>query len=74
MDKILQHLKTSGIGTTSGMICYSGGQYLNTAIADNIWKSVALFLLMTTMGVISKLVIERIAKRKENGDTIAKIS
>jgi hypothetical protein len=72
MDKILQHLKTSGIGTTSGMICYSGGQYLNTAITDNFLKTLCLFGLMTAMGVCSKLLMDKIAKKKE--DTVSKIS
>jgi len=66
MKNILNHLKTSGIGTTSGMICYSGGQYLNSTIADGLWRSLALFGLLTAMGVLSKLVMDKVNKDKQD--------
>ena len=63
MKNILQHLKSSGIGTMSGMGCYAGGQYINSAITDGLLKALALFGLMTAMGVVSKLVLEHVNKK-----------
>jgi len=68
MKNILQHLKTSGIGTTSGMICFSGGQFLNTAITDWFLKTACLFVLMITAGIISKLVMEKVSASHKKED------
>jgi hypothetical protein len=65
MKNIFNHLKTSGISTTSGMACYAGGQYLNSTIPDSLWRVISLFLLMTTLGVISKLVLDRVSAAKK---------
>jgi hypothetical protein len=64
MKNIINHLKTSGIGTVSGMSCYAGGQYLNTAIQDGLLRNIAIFGLFTIMGVTSKLILDRIATKK----------
>jgi hypothetical protein len=66
MKNILNHLKTSGIGTTSGMACYAGVQYINSAISDGLLRALALFGLMTTLSVCSKLVMDRVAAKKDS--------
>jgi hypothetical protein len=59
MKNILTHVKTSGIMAGNGMVSYSGVQLLSNGISDSVIKGVALFMFMTTMGVISKLVLDR---------------
>jgi hypothetical protein len=63
LKHILGHIKASGIMSGSGMVSYAGGQYLNTAITESLWRSLALFLLFTCMGVISKLVLDKVSKK-----------
>ena len=59
MKNILTHVKTSGIMAGNGMVSYSGVQILSNSISDSIIKSIVLFVFMTTMGVVSKLVLDR---------------
>jgi hypothetical protein len=63
MKNIFNHIKTSGIGTMSGMSCYAGGQYLNSTIPDSLWRTIALFGFMTLVGVTSKLIVDKVAKK-----------
>lgn len=42
----------------SGMVSFAGGQYISSNVADNLVKTFVLFLFMTTMGVVSKLVLD----------------
>jgi hypothetical protein len=49
----------------SGMVSFAGGQYITSNVADNLVKTFVLFLFMTTMGVVSKLVLDRIKVDKQ---------
>ena len=60
MKNIFTHLKTSGIMTGSGMASYLGGQFVTAQIKDALMSTAVLFLFMTTMGVVSKLVVEKV--------------
>ncbi len=64
MKNTLNHLKTSSIMSGSGMVSFAGGQYLTSAVADSIWKTAVMFLFFTVMGVISKLVLDRVVVKK----------
>lgn len=60
MKNIFSHLKTSGIMTGSGMVSYYGGQLVTTSIKNMLLSTVTLFILMVTMGVVSKLVLDKV--------------
>lgn len=65
MKHILQHLKTSGIMSGSGLVSCAGAQYIASNLANDIWKTVAMFLFFTAVGVTNKLIMERVAIKKE---------
>jgi len=66
MKNTLHHLKTSSIMSGSGMISFTGGQYITSTVPDNLWKTLALFLFMTIMGVASKLVLDRLVVKRDS--------
>ena len=64
MKKLVQHIKTSGIMTGSGMISATGAQLIGNSL-HGIWQNVILFSFMTGMGVVSKLVLDKVAVKGE---------
>jgi hypothetical protein len=63
MKKIITHVKTSGIMAGNGMVSYSGVQLLSNSISDSVMRGIVLFIFMTTMGVVSKLILDRVAPK-----------
>ena len=60
----MNHLKTSGIMSGSGLISYTGGQYINESVHIGVWKIIAMLVFMTIIGVVNKLVLDRLAIKK----------
>jgi hypothetical protein len=65
MKNIFSHLKTSSIMSGNGLVSFAGIQFLSTNLADNFYRTLAIFLFSTAMGVGSKLVLDRISPKKE---------
>jgi hypothetical protein len=65
MKNLIQHLKTSGITTTSGMLAYNGSQYIASSVQDSIWKTVGIFIVTLGFGLVSKLILDKVAVKKD---------
>jgi hypothetical protein len=63
MKKVLIHAKTSGIMAGNGLVSYAGIQFLSGEIKDAVFKTAALFLFMTVMGIVSKLVLDKVGPK-----------
>lgn len=66
MKNLLNHLKTSSVTTTSGMLAYNGSQYIASSVQDSIWKTVGVFVITLGFGLVSKLILDKVAVKKEN--------
>jgi hypothetical protein len=64
MKNLIQHLKTSGITTTSGMLAYNGSQYIASSVQDSIWKTVGVFVITLGFGIMSKLILDKVVVKK----------
>jgi hypothetical protein len=64
MKNTLQHLKTSSIMSGNGLVSFAGIQYISSNTTDNIWRTIAIFLFTTVMGVTSKLILDRVNIKK----------
>jgi hypothetical protein len=62
MKKITHLVKVSGISSGSGVIGCLSGQYIGT-IQDLWLKLLAMFVMMTVLGVASKFVIDKVAPK-----------
>ena len=56
-------VKVSGVSSGIGMVGYAGGQYVSSGITDGSLKMRITFVLMTTLGVITKYVTEKVANK-----------
>lgn len=52
----------------SGLVSFAGGQYITSSVTHDLWKTLALFLFMTIMGVTSKLVLDHVNPKKDTID------
>lgn len=66
MKNLLNHLKTSSVTTTSGMLAYNGTQYVVLSVPDSLLKTILVFLVTLGFGITSKLILDRLAVKKQN--------
>lgn len=66
MKNLLNHLKTSSVTTTSGMLAYNGSQYVALSVPDSLMKTIIIFIVSLGLGITSKIVLDRLAPKKEN--------
>jgi hypothetical protein len=64
MKNVFTHLKTSSIMSGSGLVSFAGMQFLSSNLADNIWRTVAIFIFSTAMGIGSRLILDRVTVKK----------
>jgi hypothetical protein len=66
MKNLFNHLKTSSVTTTSGMLAYNGSQYIASSVQDSIWKTIGVFVVTLGFGIMSKLILDKVVIKKEN--------
>jgi hypothetical protein len=64
MKNLVNHLKTSSVTTTSGMLAYNGSQYIASSVQDSIWKTIGVFVVTLGFGIMSKLILDKVVIKK----------